>query len=200
MKKTVLYRGVKSIGDLIMNKNFRRIFGVFILFGAFVLSISAQNEAKIEEIRKIYKETNEKIAESNKNGEFSTIYLNELIVNKNNGSYPAVGIFQTVVKFYYTFGDREINPYPNRLLKIEIETKRSANTEKNEFLFNEKEKLIFYFESANETEKRLYFENETAIKCVFGEKSQDLNSEETKSFAKHILSEKKNLFEFFKIF
>lgn len=81
-------------------------------------------------------------------------------VNKNNGSYPAVGIFQSVVKFYFTYGNREKNPYPNRLLKIEIETKRSSSVEKYEYLFNENEQLIFYFESKirdeEKAEKRVY--------------------------------------------
>ena len=66
------------------------------------LPIFAQVEKQIEAIRKIYRETNQKVAECETNGEYSSVYLSELIVNKNNGSYPAVGIYKSVVKFCYT--------------------------------------------------------------------------------------------------
>lgn len=158
-------------------------------------NLAAQTDKRIENIKKLYRETNEKIAESNENGESSSIYLTELVVNKNNGSYPAVGIFQTVYKFYYTYGDREKNPYPNRLLKIEIETKRSANVEKHEFLFNEKEQLVFYFEAENMTEKRIYFQNEVSIKAVLGDKV--LKNSDAVKLSESVLAEKKKLISIF---
>ncbi len=171
----------------------KKIILFLALFGAFGLSISAQTEKRIEEIKKNYQETGDKIKECEENGEYSSVFLSELVVNKNNGSYPAVGIFQTVFKFYYTYGDREKNPYPNRLMKIVIETKRSANTEKREFLFNEKEQLIFYYESLEEVEKRLYFQNEAVIKFVIADKTQSLKNAETLKSAKFAIAEKKKL-------
>lgn len=171
----------------------KKILWLTVLLGALGLSVFAQEDKRIEEIKTIYKETNEKVAECEKNGEYSSTFLSEFVVNKNNGSYPAVGIFRTVFKFYYTYGDREKNPYPNRLLKIVIETKRSATTEKREFLFNEKEQLIFYFENLEEGEKRLYFQNEAVIKSLFGDKTQDLKNAETVKLAKFAIAEKKKL-------
>jgi len=184
-----------------MNNLHKKISGglFLILFCGMVFNLAAQTDKRIENIRKLYQETNRKIAESNENGEYSSIYLAELVVNKNNGSYPAVGIFQTNCKFYYTYGDREKNPYPNRLLKIEIETKRSANIEKYEFLFNEKEELVFYFEAKNEAEKtaekRIYFQNEATIKVMIGEKNMEKS--EVAKMTKSVLAERKKLVAIF---
>lgn len=188
---------VERMKEFVM-KNLRKQFNksIFLIFLCGILfQISAQTDKRIENIKKIYSETNQKITETNENGEFSSVFLAELVVNKNNGSYPAVGLFQTTYKFYYTYGDREKNPYPNRLLKIEIETKRSAIIEKYEFLFDEKEQLIFYFGGKNEAEKliekRIYFQNETPIKSLLGEKI--FTNIETIKLSKTALREKKKL-------
>lgn len=192
---------VENEKDFVMNNLHKKISGglFLILFCGMLFNLAAQTDKRIENIKKLYRETNRKIAESNENGEYSSIYLAELVVNKNNGSYPAVGIFQTICKFYYTYGDREKNPYPNRLLKIEIETKRSANIEKYEFLFNEKEELVFYFEAENEaektTEKRIYFQNESAIKAIIGEKN--IEKSEVVKMTKSVLAERKKLVAIF---
>lgn len=177
-----------------LGKQFIGSFLLLLLCGALVF---AQTEKQIDAIKQIYKETNEKIAECEENGEYSSTFLSELVVNKNNGSYPAVGIFNSVFKFYYTYGNREKNPYPNRLLKIVIETKRAANSEKYEYLFNQNGQLIFYFESKNEAEKikerRVYLVAEKPIKFLNDEKSARLNNRETVEAVKIILGEKRKL-------
>lgn len=171
---------------------------ILLVFVPNLTNIFAQNAKRIEEIRKIYAETNEKIAECEKDGETSIVYLTELIVNKNNGSYPVVGIFRSSVKFYYTYGDREKNPYPNRLLKISVTTNRSSNNEKKEFLFDENEKLIFYFEKT-EGEKRIYFTAEKPILFLNGEIKTDLKKKETLESLLEILKEKQNLKSIFQM-
>lgn len=187
--------------NFVMNNLHKKISGglFLILFCGMFFNLAAQTDKRIENIKKLYQDTNRKIAESNENGEYSSVYLAELVVNKNNGSYPAVGIFQTIYKFYYTYGDREKNPYPNRLLKIEIETKRPANIERYEFLFDEKEQLVFYFEAKNEaektTEKRIYFQNEAAIKAMIGEKNMEKS--EVLKMTKSVLAESKKLIAIF---
>ncbi|HQZ97160.1 MAG TPA: hypothetical protein PLP21_12640 [Pyrinomonadaceae bacterium] len=160
-------------------KNYRplQIFTIVMLalgFGCFAIVFSQTNK-RIEEIRKIYQDVNKRVAECDENGDTSNTFLMEVVVNKNNGSYPAVGIYRSIVKFYYTFGDREKDPYPNRLLKILTTTNRSAMTETSEFLFDEKRNLIFYFEK-NETEKRLYFASGNPIQILEGKKMIDVGS------------------------
>lgn len=175
-----------------MKKNLLLIF----LIGLFASGIFAQTDKRIEEIKKIYLETGDKIKECEENGEYSSVFLSELTVNKNNGSYPAVGIYNSVFKFYYTYGDREKNPYPNRLLKIETETKRSANIEKFEYLFNLKGQLIFYFEKKEVEETRFYFINEKPIRMLIGDKQFNIEKEYREK-VNSIFTEKKRLLEIF---
>jgi hypothetical protein len=159
-----------------------------------VSNASAQQEAKrIAETDALLSRTNEQIAGSHADGEYSSVYLAEMIVNKNNGSYPAVGIFRTIYRFYYTYGDREKNPYPNRLIKIEIETKRSDRTETTEFLFDEGGKLIFYLDKKDEADFRIYFAAEKPLKLLKGERDLKTTDREAVQSAKNALAEKRKL-------
>jgi hypothetical protein len=113
--------------------------------------------AEFEAINKLRAKIDQDIAKSESETEYSNIYLTELAVNKNNGSYPAVGVYRPVVKFYYTYGDREKEPYPNRLLKIVVAVVRSDRQEYSEFVFNESERMIFYLDKKDDVERRVYF-------------------------------------------
>jgi len=183
--------------DLIMKTLSKQFIGSFLLIFLCGMFVFAQTEKQIDVIKQIYKQTNEKVAECEENGEYSSTFLSELVVNKNNGSYPAVGIFKSVFKFYYTYGDREKNPYPNRLLKVVIETKRSANYEKYEYVFNEKEQLIFYFEKKEDAEFRIYFSNEKPIKLLKGMQKLLLSDKNVNKKVKILLTEKKKLVNIF---
>lgn len=171
----------------------KRALVLIILLLGCLISAFSQTEKRIEEIRKIYQEVNKNVAECEANGDTSTTFLTEMVVNKNDGPYPAVGIYKTTLKFYYTFGDREKNPYPNRLLKIMVTTNRSNRSESSEFLFDEKGQLIFYFEKKEDGERRVYFSLEKPIKFLQEEKSVSINAK----FIKSILSEKKKMIDIF---
>src|SRR5688572_30230469 len=106
----------------------------------------AQIDRRIDAIDKLRAKIDQDIARSESEPEYSNIYLTELAVNKNNGSYPAVGLYRPVAKFYYTYGDREKEPYPNRLLKIVVAVARSDRQEYSEFVFNDAEQLVFYLD------------------------------------------------------
>lgn len=123
----------------------------------FVSDLGAQTDRRIAAISNLRQKIDQDIARSEAEPEYSNIYLTELAVNKNNGSYPAVGIYRPVVKFYYTYGDREKEPYPNRLLKIVVAVDRSDRREYSEFLFNETEQMVFYLEKKDGVERRIYF-------------------------------------------
>ncbi len=152
--------------------------GMLFVIAAPVVNASAQaSDKRIEAIRKIYDETNGLIAEMEKETAFSSIFVVELTVNKHLSPYPAVGIFQTRSTFYYTYGDREKNPYPDRLLKISGEYRRSARTEKGEFYFNAAGELVFVLVtnpgSAIE-ESKAYFAAGRLIKLTDDGKEIDL--------------------------
>lgn len=177
--------------NLIKSNQLKTVIFLILLSTCFSSAFS-QTDVQIEKIRKIYQEVNQKVTECEANGDTSATFLTEIIVNKNNGSYPAVGIYKTVAKFYYTYGNREKNPYPHRLLKIMLTTNRSSTTETSEFLFNEAEKLIFYFEK-KEAERRVYFDLEKPFRILKNEKLLPLNDKTEAEFVKTILNEKKKL-------
>ena len=135
----------------------RRITTAILVLLLFAAGTVAQTDRRIEAINTLRAKIDKDIARSEAEPEYSNIYLTELAVNKNNGSYPAVGIYRPVVKFYYTYGDREKEPYPNRLLKIVVDIDRSDRKEHSEFFFNKSEELVFYFEQKDNRERRMYF-------------------------------------------
>jgi hypothetical protein len=159
-------------------------FAVFILLifiGGIYQTNAQENDKRIAEIRRIYQETNAQINEAEKNFAGSEIFLTELVVNKGGTMYPAVGNFKNTFRFYYTYGNREKNPYPERLLKITVATEHAAQTESAEYLFNPAGQLIFYFEKTDtgaESESRFYFASGKIIRIQRGKRIADINSRE----------------------
>ncbi|MBS1792927.1 MAG: hypothetical protein JSS81_03690 [Acidobacteria bacterium] len=165
------------------------------VFGG-LFAAAGQTDRRIEEIRRISREVSAQIAECETAGATSTTFLTELVVNRNGGPYPAVGIYRAVVKFFYTFGDREKNPYPDRLLKIVVSVDRAAAGERSEYLLNERGELIFYYEKKEETETRLYFASEKPIRTAVGEKTVEPRAKA--GAAGRALAEKRRLIELFR--
>lgn len=141
---------------------------------AVTLSASAQTaDKRIDDIRSLYASTNSAIETAEKEAPYSDIYVVELTVNKTGNQYPAVGTYSNIAKFYYTYGDREKNPYPDRLLKINVTTKRSAMITNSEFLFSAAGQLIFGYvktDGEEQSETRMYFANGLLIKLLDGER------------------------------
>lgn len=155
---------------------------------------SAQSDKRIDDIRRIYKETNDRIADTDGGG----VFVTELAVNKNGASYPAVGIYNSTARFYYTYGDRERNPYPDRLLKVAVTTNRSAATESREFLFDTGGRLVFYFEKVADAERRIYFAAGRAIRIIEGEKQVSVSGRKEAEFARIAAADANGLFEIFR--
>ncbi len=165
-------------------------------FGGNAIAV-AQTTAGIDAIKRTVQKIDEDIAKMEESPEYSSIFLTELAVNKGNGSYPAVGIYRPVVKFYYTYGDREKEPYPNRILKIIVAIDRSAAKELSEFTFNDAGQLIFYFEKKDETERRLYFANERPIRFEKGTQAVSLNAKSQIETVALVMKDKARLMAIF---
>ena len=150
-----------------------RIYTAIGLF-ATILFFSAQVNAqiadkRIDDIRKFYEQTNSDIAVAEREAPYSEIYVVELSVNKTGNAYPAVGTYSNIAKFYYTYGDREKDPYPNRLLKVSVVTKRAAMITNSEFLYNPAGQLVYGLVHTDGVEKRethLYFANLALVKML----------------------------------
>ena len=133
-------------------------------------SASAQTaDKRIEEIDHLYAQTNEAILIAEKNAPYSEKYVVEIAVNKTGNSYPAVGTYSNVTRFHYTFGDREKDPYPSRLLKATVVTKRSASITNSEFLYNPAGKLVYGLvrtDGERQREMRFYFAAGRLIRLI----------------------------------
>lgn len=176
------------------------LLSLVLLVGCGLPVGAQQDDKRIEAIRRLSIQVNEQIAESERVEESNGVYCNELIVNKGDKSWPAVGIYRTVVKFYYTFGDREKNPYPNRLLKITVTTKRSDRHEYAEYLFNPAEQLIFYYEKdgeSSQSERRYYFASERLIRRMLGQRSVSTKSREAVETVARALGARNDLKQIF---
>ncbi len=175
----------------------RRALFVLITCLSCIMLISAQpGDKRIAATGRLARQINEQIAESERVEEGNGIYCNELVINKGDKSWPAVGIYRTVVKFYYTFGDREKNPYPNRLLKISVTTTRSNRQEYVEYIFNPAEQLIFYFEKLEASpavENRLYFDSNRLIRRFSGGRNVSVSSRSSIVAARAVLGEQRKL-------
>jgi hypothetical protein len=151
---------------------------IFLHVTLFVSVLLGQTgDKRVEEIRKLYVQTNSDIEVAEREAPYSAIYLLELSVNKTGNQYPAVGTYSNISKFYYTYGDREKNPYPDRLLKISVTTKRSAMITNSEFLFNPAGQLVFgsvKTDGEEKSETRMYFASGALIMLLDGEREVNL--------------------------
>lgn len=140
----------------------------------FLFAVAAplfgQTDRRVGKIRDIAQEADRLVAEADRDGETASVFVSELVVNRGNGSYPAVGTFGVKVRFYYTYGDRERNPYPDRLVKVFTETRRAARVERGEYLFDRSGRLVFYYGDDGESKIRIYFDGVKAFRAQAGEK------------------------------
>ena len=128
-------------------------------------------DKRIYEIDHLYEQTNEAIKIAEENAPYSEKYVVEIAVNKTGNSYPAVGAYSNVTRFHYTFGDREKEPYPNRLMKASVVTKRAALITSSEFLYNPAGQLVYGVvrtDGVEQRETRLYFAAGQLIRLIDG--------------------------------
>lgn len=183
---------------------------IFSLFFIFPLIGLAQTES---DIRKHYNDVNKRIEESIQQGFEGPLYQNQVVVNKNSKSWPAVGIYTETTDFWYDdppdhLPAVERNP-KNVLLKINISRKSSHLMTNEEYLYKDGNLLFFYShegEEGNECETRVYFNNKGAtfkssVKANGKElTAKDFQSEEYKDFKPNpvnVIAEAKKLQELF---
>lgn len=171
---------------------------LFVLLFGSVSYAQARADQKVERIRKIYAETSAKIERVEKGSaedRLGGIAVNEMIVNATGKSWPAVGNFKEVYRFYYD-NDGE-NPYPSRLLKISKSTESAARRYFEEYVYDLKGNLVFYFERSEEGEKplerRVYFDSEKAFRIVDDGKARDKLTEEDEIVVNDILATENKL-------
>ena len=183
----------------LMRAGTRMVFALF--FSVFCAALTYGQEGadqKVERIRKVYSGTSAKIEKVEKGGEEDRragIAVNELVVNATGKSWPAVGNFKEVYRFYYE-EDGE-SPYPSKLLKITLVTESAARKYSNEFVYGPSGSLIFYFERSEDDdgplERRVYFDSGKAFRIVDDGKARDKLSEEDEIVVNDILATENKL-------
>jgi hypothetical protein len=149
------------------------------LFAA--LGVSAQTGKTVETIRKYYTTVAEKVrlAETDEDqGQYGDLVMNELVINKRGHQWRAVGIFSETYKFFYGGGDSEAHMYPDQLVMVKVERRVSNRNYREEFVYDEAGRLIFYFQTAANddqvpAERRIYFSGVKPIRVVEDGKIQD---------------------------
>jgi len=171
------------------------LFALFVVLLAVPVISAQATDKTVEKIRTYYNEVSEKAkaAETDDDqGEFGDLIMNELVINKRGHQWRAVGIFKETYKFFYkTWGE---SMYPETLVLVTVERKVSDRSYTEEYLYNEKGALLFYFQKAeNDTEvpaeRSVYFNLGKAIRIVEGEKKRDRLKAADAAAVKEILAQ-----------
>lgn len=192
-----------------MNRGVLSIF-VFVSFGALFLILatalpsSAQPPVqtaanKVAEIKKIVAER-DRMAETAEGEEYSSVFIVELKVNPRENQYPAVGTFTSTVKFYYTYGDREKNPYPYKLVKIATVTRRASATERTTIYFRGPAEMVLYskvVEGDNLSERSVFMMAGLPIQFERDGRVVSTKSADALAFTKEARAEKARLEKIF---
>jgi len=154
-----------------------------LLFICVSLLASGQTET---DIRKHYTEVNKQIEESVQQGYEGPLYQNQLTINKNGKSWPAVGRYDETVNFWYDddpghISATERNP-KNVLLKVNV-TRHSLHLRTNEEYLYKDGRLLFYYsnmeEEGNQWEVRVYYNNKgIGFKTSVKENGKELTAKE----------------------
>ncbi len=186
--------------------------GLFFALPVFSQEPATENilQKKIESIDKLYKSTFKRIAAahaSKEAGRESSLVLKELIDNKLDRHWAAVGTFFTRTRWYYR--DRETprpgedpEPYPDQLVVITHEQQSAARNYYYEFLFDKNDKLVFGRYKTNDDEervleRRVYYENGNVLGVIDDGKALETLGDEIVKRLKEFYSRFESLKESF---
>jgi hypothetical protein len=134
---------------------------LLLLFSYPTIFATAQTETTI---RSHYTAVNSKIKESIEQGFEGPLYQNQVVINKNGKSWPAVGRYSDTTDYWYDDDPNHLsaadrNP-KNVLLKVNTVRITLHLKTAEEYLYKDG-KLLFYYsrqtEEGNEWETRMYF-------------------------------------------
>jgi hypothetical protein len=174
------------------------IFALTVSFG-FAQSV----DKTVETIRAYYTEVTQKATAAeteDDQGEFGDLIMNELVINKRNHHWRAVGRYQITHKFFYKTAGEDL--YPETLVKVVAERKVSARSYTEEYLYNEKGALLFYYQKAEDdtevpAERRVYFNLGKAIRIIEDDKKRDKLTVKDSATVKEVFLESAKIRELF---
>lgn len=150
---------------------------IFISLAVGIVAAQTTTEKRVQEIRRIEAEINRRVAEFERSDEHSEIFVIEVNLNRRATPYPAVGIYTSVTRLYYTYGDREKDPYPNTLFKVVAETRRSSATENIEVFYAPTGEMVLYSTKVDgRAAQRIFFSGARAVRVEKGGKALRLTT------------------------
>lgn len=183
----------------------KRFFSfLFLLICA--LSIAAQKtqsvEKEIEKIQRFYTEISQKIKvleEDEEQARTGNLAVNELVINKANRSWAAVGNYRVTYRFFYQ--NRGEEPYPTGLVKVTRTAEIAARRYFEEYVYNGAGALMFYFERSEDgefpEERRVYFAGGKAIRLSEDKNTRDKLSAKDLETVRRILQNSSRLKDIF---
>ncbi len=149
---------------------------LLVVFGAF-----GQTENTVRSIRKAYSEVADaarRCETDDEGGRYGGLVMNELVINKREHQWRAVGIFREIYRFFYKGGDTEKHLYPDQLVMVKVERHSSNRVYYVEMLYDDAGRLVFYFQKAENdelapVERRIYFSIMRPVRVVEDGKQRD---------------------------
>lgn len=179
----------------------RHILCISVVLLASLGVLARTTEKNVERIRTYYTGVAEKstLAETDdEHGQTGELFMNELVVNKLNHQWRAVGIHKLTYKFFYKGGETEARMYPDQLVLVKVLRNESDRTYTEEYLYSETGVLMFYFQKAENdeqspAERRVYFSGVNAVRVVEDDRTRDKLVFKDSAIAKAILAESEKI-------
>ncbi len=167
----------------------KRITFTFLMILAITMAKTQQN-ADIQDIRKLYYKTKSDIAYSKKNKFEGKMYCNRLIKNENKRSWRAVGTYHYDIRYWYwdnplAMLDEGADPI-NALDMVIVDGEVSARKFYSEYLYSGGN-LCFAYYKRDELEVRLYFKDKKLIKQIGKFDNYSSSVDEIKKDAHHYM-------------
>jgi len=164
---------------------------LFLVFSFTICAPIFSTPSDIEEIKTLYYQISEKISEG------KHYYITEVNVNRENMSYPAVGVYNSLITYYWDYQAEEVKP--QKIVKIIMKINRAAYEEYYEFLLNREQEIIFCMTSGlpNTEDQRFYFKDSKLIRYIVGENIFDSINQELRDNAKTITEISENMIKLF---
>lgn len=165
---------------------------IFISLAVGIVAAQTTTEKRVQEIRRIEAEINRRVAESEKSDQYSDLFLIEFDLNRKSNPYPAVGIYTSTAKLFYGYGDREKNAYPDTLVKVVAQMRRSSTTEQAEIFYGAVGEVVLYTKKVEGDERsglRIFFSATRVVRIEQNGKPLRLNTTSATALVRDAITE-----------
>ena len=177
---------------------------LLLIAGLFFLSVNGKAQlATVEKIRAHYNKVNAAIAASIR--QKTSMFCNEIAVNKTGAVWANVGAYQKTTAFWYSFADQEDEEPVELLEKVTTKTVSASDKYSEEFLFYKGELVFYYYITNYKTDKgpqqdehRIYFNKGKLLKHDAAKGNMDIQPETAKAIEEEAVKNAKKLQQLFK--